>query len=426
MKTMREMKSEKQYFSLLIVLIILVILSGCYNPSKISYFNISSSYQEQSKSFDFKYCAYNSSPNQANVYYKFNTAGLLFIKHKTKNFFFAKYQFHYELYDVNEPKTLLDSATLHYTDTTDFNQPKEISDSFAIFTIKNSNYIVAYQFTDMNKNYEVNGFLNIDKTNEYSRNNFLLKDKNNLPLIENYVNREQKIRVDLNQKLKEKLYVSYYKQEFPLAEPPYTMIPAGNNTIIRDSLFQLMLHNGSTGDILLNEPGMYFFQTDTNQNEGFSVFRFYDNFPKVTTAAQMLKPLQYITTKQEFYDLANSKNLRQSIEKFWLDKSGNPNRAKEMIRLFYNRVQDANVFFSSYKEGWKTDRGMIYLIMGPPLKVYRSEENETWYFSEDRNMLSVVMVFNKTHDKFSDNDYVLERGIEFKDAWYNGVESWRK
>lgn len=420
------MKFENRYNFLLILSIIVVILSGCYNPSKHSYFNISSSYQEQSKSFNFKFCAYNSSSNQVNIYYKFNTAGLLFIKHKTKDFFFAKYQIHYELYDLSEPKTLLDSATMKYTDSTDFNHPKEITDSFQVFTNKNSNYIVAYQFTDLNKNYEVNGFLNIDKTNEYSRNNFLLKDEDNIPLIENYVNSEQKFRVDVNQKLKDKLYVSYYNLEFPLAGPPYSMIPADNNSFVRDSMFVLSLQDGSRGDILLNEPGMYFFQTDTNQKEGLSVFRFYDNFPKVTTAVHMLKPLQYITTKQEFSDIANSKNLRQSIEKFWLDKSGNPNRAKEMIRLFYNRVQDANNLFTSYKEGWKTDRGMMYIILGPPERVYRSAENETWFYSEDRNMLSITLVFTKIPGKFSDDDYMLERGIEYKDPWYIGVESWRK
>jgi GWxTD domain-containing protein len=416
------MKVKKTYH----LLFIIAILSGCYNPSRISYFNISSSYEEQSKSFDFNFCAYNFSENQVNIYYKFNTSGLLFIKHKTRNFFFAKYQIRYELYDVNEPKILLDSATFRYMDSTDFNRPNEINVSFPVAVNKAANYIVAYQFTDLNKHYEVNGFLNIDKTNEFSRNNFLLKDEYDRPLVKNYVDNGQIFKVLLNNKQKEKLYVSYYKQEFPLAEPPYSINTYIDRKVVRDSLFVLDLFDGSTGTIVPNDPGMYFFQTDTNQKEGFTVFRFYANFPKVTTPVQMLKPLQYITTKQEFSDLVNSKNLKQSIENFWIDKSGNSDRAKEMIRRFYNRVQDANIYFTSYKEGWKTDRGMIYLIMGPPLRVYRSATNETWYFGEDRNMMSVTMIFNKTPGRFSDNDYIMDRGIEFKDAWYRGVETWRK
>jgi len=420
------MKPERLSKAFLLISAVFVIISGCYNPSKISYFNISSSYEEQSKNFDFKFIAYNFSENQVNIYCKFNTRGLLFIKHKTKNFFFAKYQIHYELYDVNEPKILLDSATLHYSDTTDFNQSVEIADSFPVMTNKPSNLILAYKFTDLNKNYDVNGFLNIDKTNEFSRNNFLLKDNENNPMVVNYVNKDQNFKLTLNNKNTGKLFVSYFKQEFPQAEPPYSINTSAKFNIVRDSLFELQLSEGTTEPMVLNDPGIYFFQTDTNQKEGFSVFRFYTNYPKVTTAFQMLNPLQYITTRQEFEDMANSKNLKLSIENFWLDKAGNSDRAKEIIRLFYNRVQDANTYFTSYKEGWKTDRGMIYLIMGPPLKVYRSAQNETWYFGEDRNMLSVVMTFNKTPDKFSDNDFTLERGVEYKDAWYNGVESWRK
>jgi GWxTD domain-containing protein len=197
-------------------------------------------------------------------------------------------------------------------------------------------------------------------------------------------------------------------------------------SIVRDSIFVIDLQNGSSGNLLLNDPGIYFFQTDTNQQNGFSVYRFYSNFPLVTTPIQMLGPLQYITTKQEFAEMVNSKNTKSAIDNFWVKMTGNIDRAQELIRLFYNRVQEANVLFTSYKEGWKTDRGMIYLVLGEPYRVYRSATNETWYYGEDRNMLSVTMVFEKSTSRFSDNDYTLDRGVEYKDTWYNGVESWRK
>ncbi len=420
------MRSGKLHQTHLIFSIFLLIISGCYNPSKISFFNISSSYDDQAKNFNFSFCAYNFSVNQTKVFYKFNTAGLLFMKHKTKEYYFSKYQISYELYDLNEPKILLDSATFRYTDSTDFNSPREITDSFLVNTSKSANLVLAYQFTDLNKKYEVKGFLDIDRSNLYNRNNFMLTDVNHLPLVENYVNKGQELSLFCNDEQKEKLYVSYYKKDFPLAEPPYSMNVSNNSSITRDSLFVLTLKGGSASNIILNDPGIYFFQTDTNQTEGFSVFRFYNNFPLVTTPQQMLKPLRYITGKQEFADLTNSKNIKSAIDNFWIKNTGDKNRAQELIRLFYNRVQDANAYFTSYKEGWKTDRGMMYLVLGPPVSVYRSANNETWYYGEDRNMMSITVVFTKNTGKFSDNDYSLERNIECKDAWYRGVESWRK
>jgi GWxTD domain-containing protein len=426
MTTFPKMKLWKLYKTFLLLPLLCLILQGCYNPSKLSFFNISSSYEDQAKNFNLSFCAYNFSVNQTKVYYKFNTAGLLFMKHKTKDFFFSKYQISYDLYDQNVPKILLDSATFLYTDSTDFNSPRNITDSFVVNTNKTANLVLAYQFIDLNKKYVIRGFLNIDRSNLYNRNNFLLTDENHLPLVNYFVNKGQKISLVFNDEQKGKLFVSYFKQDFPLAEPPYSLNRNSNDPITRDSLFVLDMHLGSTGNIVLNDPGIYFFQTDTNQAEGFSILRLYNNFPLVTTPQQMLKPLRYINSKQEFSELTNSKNTKTAIDNFWIKNTGNIDRAQQLIKLFYNRVQEANSYFTSYKEGWKTDRGMIYLVLGPPLSVYRSATNETWYYGEDRNMLSITLIFTKNINKFSDNDYTLDRGIEYKDAWYRGVESWRK
>ena len=419
------MKAEKMMKPLLL-LMLMAMGFGCHIPSDMGYFNISSSYDEQIKSFDLKCCAYNQSELQVQVFYKFNTSALLFIKHKKKDYFFAKYQMKYEVYDNSQPKVLVDSATLQYVDSTDFNMPRIITDSFSINLLKASKYTLAYEFTDLNKNVAINGFVNIDKSNEFNRNNFVITDENKQPLIDNFVNKNQFFKIATNQKKTEKLFVSYFKQDFPLAEPPYQLVLETPMQMNRDSLFTIDLQQGITEKLSLNASGIYLFQSDTGQKEGFTVYRFYNNFPLVTSAVQMLQPLQYITTRQEFKDLIESKSSRAAIDNFWIDRTGDPNRAKELIKIFYNRVQKANLLFTSYKEGWKTDRGMIYIILGPPFKVYRSATNETWYYGEDKTMTSIMMVFSKTPDRFSDNDYSLDRGIEFKDAWYNAVESWRK
>ena len=108
---MEKMKAEKMMKPLLL-LMLMAMGFGCHIPSDMGYFNISSSYDEQIKSFDLKCCAYNQSELQVQVFYKFNTSALLFIKHKKKDYFFAKYQMKYEVYDNSQPKVLVDSASV--------------------------------------------------------------------------------------------------------------------------------------------------------------------------------------------------------------------------------------------------------------------------------------------------------------------------
>ena len=56
-------------------------------------------------------------------------------------------------------------------------------------------------------------------------------------------------------------------------------------------------------------------------------------------------------------------------------------QAKELIRIYYNRVFFSNYYFTSDREGWKTDSGMIFIVYGPPNTFYKSEDEEKWgYF----------------------------------------------
>jgi hypothetical protein len=97
-----------------------------------------------------------------------------------------------------------------------------------------------------------------------------------------------------------------------------------------------------------------------------------------------------------------------------------------MIKLYYNRVMDANRFFTSYLEGWKTDRGIIYIIYGPPNVVYKGRNVEGWVYGEDKNMLSINFTFRKLDNPFTDNDYSLTRSPAYKDGWYIAVDNWRR
>ncbi|MPN51542.1 hypothetical protein SDC9_199190 [bioreactor metagenome] len=87
---------------------------------------------------------------------------------------------------------------------------------------------------------------------------------------------------------------------------------------------------------------------------------------------------------------------------------------------------NANRLFTSYTEGWQTDRGMIYIVFGPPNIVYRSDDTESWIYGEENNFFSITFTFNKVKNIFCDNDYILQRAPVYKDNWFRAVDIWRQ
>jgi len=63
---------------------------------------------------------------------------------------------------------------------------------------------------------------------------------------------------------------------------------------------------------------------------------------------------------------------KQKFLNFWKSKDPTPGTDKnELMIEYYRRVYFANRNFSEGREGWKTDRGRIYIIYGPPDNVDR-------------------------------------------------------
>jgi len=137
-------------------------------------------------------------------------------------------------------------------------------------------------------------------------------------------------------------------------------------------------------------------------------------------------PLRYITTNEEFERLSQGDHIKRNVDQHWLNLGGSPERARELIGSFYGRVQYANRYFTSYLEGWKSDRGMCYIIYGPPDIVYRSTASETWLYGEEGRYNALSLTFTKVVNPFTSNDYRLNRSSSLKTSWYRAVEFWRQ
>ncbi|HKV60713.1 MAG TPA: GWxTD domain-containing protein [Candidatus Acidoferrum sp.] len=78
----------------------------------------------------------------------------------------------------------------------------------------------------------------------------------------------------------------------------------------------------------------------------------------------------YIITKEErdaFLQLATNEEREQFIEEFWRRRNPDPDSPENSFREeHYRRIAYANEHFSSGVPGWKTDRGHMYILWGPP------------------------------------------------------------
>src|SRR5699024_11656675 len=99
---------------------------------------------------------------------------------------------------------------------------------------------------------------------------------------------------------------------------------------------------------------------------------------------------------EEMMKISDPDSLKAAVDRFWLKNIGNQNKARQVIKKYYQRVVEANKQFSNFKEGWKTDLGMIYILFGPPWYVEDHLKTLPWYIAYITNVREYSYYFNKT------------------------------
>lgn len=252
------------------------------------------------------------------------------------------------------------------------------------------------------KNYPVNGFV-LDGT-EKLLNSYLK------------VGRSYKIEGPPG---KTNLFVYRYSKDFPSAFPPFSQSTAGADPLLLpDSTFTIT--NG--GDIAFHKEGLYLVQSDTTSAEGFSFRVSAASYPKYTRIQDLVEPLVFICTTDEFKKLKEANGDKVEFDKTIMGITRDKDRAKRFMKSYYTRVELSNRYFTSYKEGWKTDKGMIFIIFGLPDEIRKTSQNEIWYYKDSRTKF----VFIKKGSVYDPDYYTLMRDDRFTQLWYNTIDQWRK
>ncbi|MBN1397538.1 MAG: GWxTD domain-containing protein [Bacteroidetes bacterium] len=115
------------------------------------------------------------------------------------------------------------------------------------------------------------------------------------------------------------------------------------------------------------------------------------DFPlTVTDVEKAAEQLQYFARESEIdfiREAPTEEERERRFFEFWAKRDPDPGTPQnELMEEYYSRVAYANSTFSQYNEGWRTDRGMIFIRFGPPQSIDRQPFNtnskpyEIWYY----------------------------------------------
>lgn len=409
-----------------ILIITLLIFFSCKTTNEITYTNLASRYDPDTDLKIEGYRIFHENDSITRVFLNYRTDALMYVQPPGKEYFRSNYAFSYQLFGSYESNKVLDENTYELSDSLFFTNPVVLNLDFPVKAEFPGDYVLEIRFTDLNADNSILYPALIQKKDRNSAQFFLPLNEADDVLLDDWISWKDRFEIKCSNPDINSLYVSYYSRDFPIAAPPFSQARPPVYKYNPEKVFTVKVEDGISESMQYGNEGFFHFQADSISLKGLTLYRFHDHYPDVRKPEQLAPPLRYLTSNKEFEKLMNATDVKQAVDSFWIQVAGSEGRAKELIEKYYGRVVHANTFFTSHKEGWKTDRGMIYVIFGKPKTVYRRSDIETWIYGEQGNRVYLTFDFIRAINPFSDNDYELQRNPDYKAQWYNAILFWRQ
>ncbi|MDR1865905.1 MAG: GWxTD domain-containing protein [Bacteroidales bacterium] len=337
----------------------------------------------------------------------------------------ADVRIHYQLFDCTETennKEISDSATF-VNSVQVRQQQKTLVFPVTLPAVQGRRYLLLVQVTDLFRRNTVRQFLTVNKMNEFSAQNFKLTALNGAPRLGKTVTENDVFRIIYQRRVIDRIFIKYMSTPQPAAASPLAAYPAATMPFRPDSVWEQPY--SPTTNFMFGYEGCYLIQTDTLQQEGLLLMNFGASYPRENRTGKLVEPICYILSDPEYRKLQEEPHPKEMMDKFWLSVTGSTDRGRMLIRVFYTRMSYANQYFTDVKEGWKTDRGIVYMIYGLPDNVLKSSDSETWEYSRKGQPAAVRFTFERKPLPYCDEYYALRRGDPQPTYWARAVDSWR-
>jgi len=411
---------------ILILLSVITVSCKVFQKS-ITPRNLERIYDPASSSIHPDITVYNTSDTSSLIVERVYTKELLFNNANSENILLARLKVICNVYDINDKYNLVDSLTTTYK----FDKNSNIlyhTLEIPFNSVIGNDYILEIITSDLNRKSHQYTFRRIDRTKEVSPLDFAFFNKlNGEVLLKPFIKDNREFGIKTYKKNYDSLYVHFFTNDFEVSKPPYLNDTLVENVETSDTTWTCYLDSINYENF--NNEGIYYFTEDKNLdlNRGFPLFNFGKGFPLVQTPSDLAKPIVYLDSLDLIPDIDSTEKLTKlAVDNYWLDKANNMDKSRELLKIYYNRVMFANMYFTSYKEGWQTDRGMIYIIYGLPDYLFKSGKEERWIYNPEGAGTGITFTFNYAESPFSLNHYVLDREKLKATAWNEAIKMWEK
>jgi GWxTD domain-containing protein len=382
-----------------------------------------------------RYNVINQSDNRSVVSIKFFATDLYFTEANPQGIPTASMKVTVRVYNISQGKVLTDTASLDLNIVKIQGKPDYIYD-IPVDVESGNEYIAEIRTLDKLRLIILHAFVPFNTLSVYNRYNFTVVSHFSKTRIFNPVLRvNDYINLIYNREHVDSLYISFYKPFTGIPDPPSMILP--EKTLDYEPERIIALAYSDTLPMMFPKKGIYLCSVKRGLKEGYTFYNMGDNFPALTTPEVMIEPLAYLASQDELEGLRSAPKPKVALDEFWIKCGGNVEKARELIRIYYTRVLYSNYYFTSYKQGWMTERGMIYIIYGPPDKIYKSDEGELWGYKKPVIKSSwggrysvkqeyLYFTFKHRNSVFTDNDFYLSRSETLVTYWDKAILSWRK
>ena len=389
-------------------------LASLYNPSKLSLHP------------DFS--IFHQNTNYSLLYIRAYPSELRFNETNAEAEYRALLQVKYELFGLDategEEGAVIDSASVVYKLQKRDERSPAFFASLSIPVRQGNRYLLKVETTDLNRGSMGLEYLYVDKTDPNSAQNFkVVSTFSGYPKFLRFFLTGEKFNVQYRDRGVDSIYVDYFRITNELPRPPITATSDYTMNYVADTSY--VFPQVDTVEYDLRLEGMYHIKVDKEQSEGLTLFNFGGTFPEVKSSKELLEPLFYLTTLAEYKDLRTEPNRKLAVDDYWLRIGKSIEKSRELIRIYYNRVIYSNLYFSSNKEGWKTDQGMVFILFGPPNRIQMTGSGESWYYYAKRKSKTVEYKFQREQDAFSDQNMIWKRSTDSQMFLNEAIRSWR-
>jgi|ERR1035437_743953 GWxTD domain-containing protein len=432
----------KKIFSIRIVCLLIsgIVLTAVFNSCKITQQTVDNKdlsylYNPTKNPINPQYNIINKTDELSELSVRFSTSDLFFSQANPQGVATASVLITVKLYSISQGKALADTAVLDLSIIKDTGRLEYVY-NLPLKVEKGVEYVAEVKILDRLRLIVAQDFVEFNTLSYNNRYNFRVEshfDKNEL--FSSVLRIDEYVNLLYSRGHIDSLYISFYKSFREVPDPPSMLLP--EKTLDYDPLQFVAIPYSDSLPMMFPKEGIYLCSIARNIKDGFTFLNLGSTYPKVTTPEKMIEPLIYLTSQDELAELKSAAKPKAALDDFWIKCGGNVDKARELIRIFYTRVLYSNYYFTSYKDGWRSERGMIYIIYGPPDKVYKTADGESWGYKKPAikskwggryTVTDSYLFFNfkKRENVFSDNDFYLSRSETLVTFWDKAIASWRK